>query len=232
MGKGCDTSTSVSTDMSSTSDSDKSQTETCHRASKREHKASKQESKREVREAKRSLKKTVHEAKKKFKAECKAAKKVLKEAKKAQKAKHKAAKSHCHNDLPSAEGCSNMAAPDFSFPVELGDGRKLTISWNKSDSLEKVAVDFAAQHQIASDELPTIAGFMQHAMAAAGAESAPAASDQMDVSDAKPSAPPYTGCDEEQLQVLEQMGFPNRELNMQLLAAHDGSLEKALQQLL
>ena len=34
---------------------------------------------------------------------------------------------------------TGAVAADFSFPVEVGDGRKLTISWNKSQSPEEVA---------------------------------------------------------------------------------------------
>jgi len=45
-------------------------------------------------------------------------------------------------------------------PVELEDGRRLTIEWNKCDAPKDVAQKFALTHCIASDELPTIEAFL------------------------------------------------------------------------
>lgn len=76
---------------------------------------------------------------------------------------------------------------------------------------------------------------------------APSAPEHMEVSDtmpsaldATPSAPPYTDSDdgeadydeEQLLQTLEQMGFPDRGINLSLLAAQDGNMEMVLEQLL
>jgi hypothetical protein len=239
-GKGCGSSTSGSgsSDMSSSSDSEKSAEER-----KRERRA-KKESRDSRREAKRQAKSIKKEAKKQYKAECKAAKKVLKEAKKARKEKFKAAgkawKAYKHGehsdsaDMKDADNGANVSEGvtqmDFNFPVQVGDGRNLRISWNKQDDPAEVAAKFAAENCIMPDEVPTIIGFIHHAMATVAA--APASSDQMDVSDEKPSAPTYAGCEEEQLQALEAMGFPDRELNMQMLAAHNGDIAKVVEKLI
>lgn len=122
----------------------------------------------------------------------------------------------------------SSAKMDLSFPVEVGDGRRLQISWNTGDNPKEVAAKFAAQHGIASDEVPSIVSFIQHASTVSGN------TQDMDVSDTTPSAPPppYSGASEEQLQALEAMGFPNRELNMQLLVAHNGDMQRVLEQLI
>lgn len=193
------------------------------------------------------------EAKKNFKAEQKAAKKAFKEAKKAQKHKMKAAarrqssgESHQSEVPPTPTASMVEAAPDFTFPVEVGDGRRLTISWNRADNFEAVAQNFAAQHGLWPDEIPTIIAFLNAATFATPAAphspmpepSAPSAPEEapaaMDVSeDATPdNAPPYSGFDESQLQTLEQMGFPDRELNIQMLAAHNGDIASVLEKLL
>jgi len=57
---------------------------------------------------------------------------------------------------------------DLSFPVEVGDGRQLTISWNHGDDAQLVSLRFAEQHGILPDELPTIAGFVCQAMSLHG----------------------------------------------------------------
>jgi len=51
---------------------------------------------------------------------------------------------------------------DFCFPVEVGDGRRLSIAWNKGDMAEDVAQTFALAHGIEPDELSTIRAFMAH----------------------------------------------------------------------
>lgn len=263
--------------MSSTSESEKSWHETCENPSR---KALRRDSKREMKEAKRSYKKQAKEAKKVFKAEQKAAKKAYKEAKKSwSEAKKSWSEAKAQNPGQSSQSAMDVAvgvpvetAPNvsqtlsqtlsqtapLSYPVELGDGRKLTISWNRDESPEEVAAKFATENQIGADELPSIIGFVQHANhvtaatasaqlqhaeavaaanvqhaeAVAAAHVTPDSSEAMDVSDAKPSPPPYTGCHESQLQALEQMGFTIRELNMSLLVTHNGDMQKVLEQLL
>jgi hypothetical protein len=56
-----------------------------------------------------------------------------------------------------------MKVHDFVFPVQVEDGRQLTIAWNKADDLEQVAFTFASQHGIPSEELPTIQAFLETA---------------------------------------------------------------------
>jgi len=269
-GKGHGGHSSGSSDMSSTSESEKSAHEACENPSR---KALRRDSKREMKEAKRSYKKQAKEAKKVFKAEQKAAKKAYKDAKKSwseAKAQNRGQSSQSAMDVAvgvPVETSSNVSqtlsqtlsqtAP-LSYPVEVGDGRQLTISWNRDDSPEEVATKFAIENQIGAAELPSIIGFIQHAnnvtaatasaelqhaaaVAAANVQHADAvaaanvandSSEAMDVSDAKPIPPPYTGCHESQLQALEDMGFTIRELNMSLLVTHNGDMQKVLEQLL
>eukprot|EP00440_Ansanella_granifera_P035789 gb/GFBE01038823.1/.p1 GENE.gb/GFBE01038823.1/~~gb/GFBE01038823.1/.p1 ORF type:complete len:205 (+),score=49.06 gb/GFBE01038823.1/:1-615(+) len=53
-------------------------------------------------------------------------------------------------------------AKDFNYPVEVADGRKLTISWNRGDNPQEVALNFARQNGgIAANELPDIVNFIQ-----------------------------------------------------------------------
>jgi hypothetical protein len=54
---------------------------------------------------------------------------------------------------------------DFTFPVVVGDGQNLTISWNRGDEAWQVAHEFAEEHGILEDEIPTIQAFVQDAMA-------------------------------------------------------------------
>merc|ERR1712032_1167967 len=61
---------------------------------------------------------------------------------------------------------------DLAFPVEVGDGRKLQIQWNFGDDPHQVASEFAEQHLIMPDELPTIEAFIMHASTLAMAQRA------------------------------------------------------------
>merc|ERR1719316_1726978 len=49
---------------------------------------------------------------------------------------------------------------DLSFPVQVEDGRQLVLQWNMSDEPSMVAEDFAKNHGIPDDELPTIVAFI------------------------------------------------------------------------
>lgn len=61
---------------------------------------------------------------------------------------------------------------DMVFPVEVEDGRRLTIAWNKSDNPQDVACTFAQTHHIAPDELATIEAFVLQSHLAAQMEEA------------------------------------------------------------
>jgi len=53
---------------------------------------------------------------------------------------------------------------DFTYPVEVADGRRLNICWNRGDDPQAVALNFARQHGgIAANELPDIVNFIQQA---------------------------------------------------------------------
>lgn len=59
---------------------------------------------------------------------------------------------------------------DMVFPVELEDGRRLTIAWNEGEAPRAVAEKFALSHGIACDELHTIEAFVIQAHAAVEAQ--------------------------------------------------------------
>jgi hypothetical protein len=70
--------------------------------------------------------------------------------------------------VPSPEVSATAAHKqdaDFTFPVVVGDGQNLTISWSRGDEAWQVAQKFAEEHGILDDELPTIQAFVQDATA-------------------------------------------------------------------
>merc|ERR1719498_179488 len=146
---------------------------TCRREVARNIKQATKACKNAMREAKEQFK----TAKQQFKTARGIAKQQLKEQKRAHKEALKAAKHarkaamYQKEDAPDAamatEEASSSTAKTFVFPVEIGDGRKLTISWNKGDNHHLVAQAFAAEHGIGMDEL--------HAAAEAAATEAQAA---------------------------------------------------------
>lgn len=82
-------------------------------------------------------------------------------------------------ETPKAMRCDEQekAPPphfDFSFPVEVEDGRRLVISWNQGDEPLQVAASFVREHGIPIEEIPTIISFVEQAVklsqAKAGAE--------------------------------------------------------------
>ena len=56
---------------------------------------------------------------------------------------------------------AQSAQPDCSYPEEVADGRRLTISWNKGQEPQEVAMSFAQTHGIGAAELPDIVAFIQ-----------------------------------------------------------------------
>merc|ERR1712039_590391 len=48
----------------------------------------------------------------------------------------------------------------FSYPVEVADGRRLTISWSQGENPQAVAQRFATENMIGGDELQDIANFV------------------------------------------------------------------------
>merc|ERR1711892_718983 len=98
-----------------------------------------------------------------------------------------------------------------------------------SDEIPAV-LDFlthAEQHAATVAAPPAAAHAKQHAAAvaasaAATAKAEDAVSGKMDVTPASQDAPVYTSNNDRQLQALQAMGFANHELNMQLLAEHQG----------
>jgi len=265
-GKGSGSSSSGDTSGTST-DSDLSEYEKprkCRREQpvdrreQREHRQAKRAAARALKEAKRVCKDALKDAKKRFKAEKKAAKKAWKVEKKAHKDAMKVAKKMSKKGAVKPEE-GNVEAMDtdiplYTFPVTLGDGRRLEISWRKGDPHETVASNFTAQHHIGDDELPTILAFVAHAEQHADAHAAaasqhadahavalaaaggPPGAEEMTVSnDAAPATAVMEGAyvfrDEGQLRALAAMGFNNHELNLQLLSAKEGNLQRVIEDL-
>jgi len=255
-GKGFDSSSTLSTTSGDSSDMSD------HEADEASSKGVGRQSKKEMKDVKKACKKAMREAKKQFRAERKAAKTAWKEVKKSEKEKFKAAKKamkhgHCNVQEPSTAGAAQAVdsskPKDLNFPVRVGDGRQLTISWNRVDAPEQVAAEFAAAYGIQMDELSTIVAFIEAANASTGSamEPAPASAPapapdeemevskpaaapeecKMEVSEANCSVPAYTA-HEDHLQILEAMGFGDRALNMELLAAHDGNVQAVIDQLI
>lgn len=69
---------------------------------------------------------------------------------------------------------TSAAAPpppfDLTFPVEVEDGRRMEIGWNRGDDLEQVALSFAEQHGILPHELEVIIAFLIDASSIASEE--------------------------------------------------------------
>ncbi|CAE7360294.1 lub1 [Symbiodinium pilosum] len=112
-------------------------------------------------------------------------------------------------------------AKDFNFPVEVADGRRLTISWNRGEDPQQVALNFARQHGgIGAAELPDIANFIQQA----SGSPAPAPSFQQ--------APAITPAMQQQMvQQITSMGFPESMAQSALQAAN-WDIEAAISRLL
>eukprot|EP00933_Yihiella_yeosuensis_P022075 TRINITY_DN17376_c0_g1_i1.p1 TRINITY_DN17376_c0_g1~~TRINITY_DN17376_c0_g1_i1.p1 ORF type:complete len:568 (-),score=149.39 TRINITY_DN17376_c0_g1_i1:53-1756(-) len=60
------------------------------------------------------------------------------------------------------------APRELEFPVTLGDGQRLLISWLEGEEPEDVARDFVASNGLGEDELAAIISFVQHHSRAAG----------------------------------------------------------------
>eukprot|EP00667_Euglena_gracilis_P005072 EG_transcript_5107 len=66
---------------------------------------------------------------------------------------------------------------DFVYPVEVADGRRLQLQWNRGDDATQVAMAFALANGIPAEELADIVGFIQQVQGASPAApvAAPAA---------------------------------------------------------
>merc|ERR1712193_118639 len=84
----------------------------------------------------------------------------------------------------------------LKFPVEVGDGRQLTIEWDCGADPNQVAYSFAQAHGIQPDEIPTIVAFVEHAETLAGLQEAGTVEEA--------SVPPSNSKDEEELGLEEQ----------------------------
>merc|ERR1711970_1461993 len=110
---------------------------------------------------------------------------------------------------------------DSTFPVVVEDGRRLTISWNREDDIEQVALQFANEHGIPPEELPTIKGFLDHATAMCeDAQKEKKGEEQKEDADLKRAQ-----------KQLEEMGFGDGEVLLELLKSHGGSVQRVIEKL-
>ena len=107
---------------------------------------------------------------------------------------------------------------DYSFPVELDRGGKLTIQWNAGESPEAVADRFLAQHQLGMDNRPDIVNFVTTAQGQAG----PRAAGGTPAAAAVPQAEQPALVDQ-----LASMGF-ERETARQALISTGWNVERAV----
>jgi hypothetical protein len=114
---------------------------------------------------------------------------------------------------------------DFTFPVVVEDGRKLTISWNVADDLAQVAVAFAKAHGIPAEEIPTIKAFLEHVVTMSKAKNEEEA--EQDLASGDQEAVDL----EEALKQLEEMGLGDGEVLMELLKSYGGSVERVIEAL-
>eukprot|EP00933_Yihiella_yeosuensis_P009311 TRINITY_DN11515_c1_g1_i1.p1 TRINITY_DN11515_c1_g1~~TRINITY_DN11515_c1_g1_i1.p1 ORF type:complete len:670 (+),score=139.43 TRINITY_DN11515_c1_g1_i1:82-2091(+) len=111
---------------------------------------------------------------------------------------------------------------DYSYPVEVADGRRLTISWNRGDDPQTVALNFARQNGgIAANELPDIVSFIQQVSGGP-----PMVMQQAPAS----AAPPSVEVQQQMMQQVMEMGFDEATARGALMAA-GWSVEAAIQRL-
>jgi len=133
---------------------------------------------------------------------------------------------------------ANAKAPThMAFPVEVGDGRKLTIGWEHGDDPQQVAESFGARHGILPDELATIVEFVQHATAMSESQSAGKANEAdvevtTSTKDLEKDKSNDVGSDaviQEAAKTLEEMGFGDADVLCNLLQNVRGDLQAAIE---
>jgi len=145
----------------------------------------------------------------------------------------------------SVETEEKKSSFDMTFPVEVGDGRRLTLSWNHGDDAQRVAQMFAQQHGILPDEISTIEAFVQEAcalQAAAPASSADETAPQKHVSqepeceEAARAVSDASDADNDGLRkqatLLAEAGLGDVEVLLALLRSHDGSVQRTVEEVL
>lgn len=118
---------------------------------------------------------------------------------------------------------------DFTFPVTIEDGRRVTISWNKGDDLEKVASLFAEEHAIPPEELTTIKAFLAQATNMSEGSKEGTNEPNVAVGEQKEEF----DLTEAQKQ-LEEMGLGDvlgQGVLLELLNSHGGSVERVIDEL-
>lgn len=125
---------------------------------------------------------------------------------------------------------------DYTFPVDLGTGQALSISWNRGDDPSHVGLEFCRQNGITTDQLPDIINFIhtaQQAVGGGGGEGTPIQQTSGGPqTQAAPSASSVTSSSpEEKAHMLEQvmaMGVAEAEALGALEATQWAGIEAAL----
>lgn len=119
--------------------------------------------------------------------------------------------------------CTNQDAIRLRYPVDVEDGRQLTIEWQMGQDVQQVAQNFAAAHNIPSEEIPTIVDFVNRANSE-NATAVPAAPTEEE-------AVARTAALHEAAMKLSEMGFGHVEELRAVLEGCGGDLNKTLESL-
>lgn len=120
----------------------------------------------------------------------------------------------------TAGGGAGGGGFEFNYPVEVADGRRLMIRWNRGDDPQQVAMAFAQQNgMIGQDELPDIVNFIRQV---SGGPAAP-------VAQVAPAISPAV--QQQALMQVMEMGFDETTARRALETA-GWSVEAAIQRLL
>eukprot|EP00928_Gymnodinium_smaydae_P100382 TRINITY_DN9833_c0_g2_i1.p1 TRINITY_DN9833_c0_g2~~TRINITY_DN9833_c0_g2_i1.p1 ORF type:complete len:571 (-),score=95.41 TRINITY_DN9833_c0_g2_i1:55-1767(-) len=122
---------------------------------------------------------------------------------------------------------------DFTFPVEVEDGRRLTISWNRGDCAQDVASAFAHQHGIPPEELTTIVAFVHTANASVAVNSSGSSNAcSPPQTDSKTDSSEFESYIVAQAKKLEDMGLGSMDVLVELLRNNEGSAGKVVEMLM
>ena len=136
----------------------------------------------------------------------------------------------CAGSSAAGAGAAGGAPPpggsgfDYTFPVELEAGRRLTISWNRGDDPSTVAMQFCIANGLPGDQLGDIVNFIHTAQGQAGGAAA-AASPPPPLAQA---APATAEAKQAMLAQVMAMGFPEDSARAALDATGWAGVEPAI----
>jgi hypothetical protein len=147
------------------------------------------------------------------------------------------------NSFVASSACPEEAAASSSnphpepavrlkFPVVFGDGRQLTIEWDRGADPEQIAVSFAAAHGIQSDEVPIIVEFIEHANAVTDMQSSGASVHEPSPNDESGLEEKVSKMDlqdeNEYVKILVDMGLGDAGSLREMLRANENNVQKVV----